>query len=47
MLLPLHHWLEEKVIHYLTSQRLLEVRGKHLVDKWFRRKKGPVVAENI
>lgn len=26
VLLPLHHYLEEKVIHYLTSHRLLETR---------------------
>ncbi len=47
MLLPLHHWLEEKVIHYLTSQKLLQVKGKNLLGKVFGRKKvvGPV--ENI
>lgn len=37
LLLPLHHWLEDKVIHYLTSQKLLEVKGKNLWDKWFRK----------
>ena len=47
MLLPLHHWLEEKVIHYLTSQKLIQVRGKHLVNKWFGREKPPVAVENI
>jgi tetratricopeptide (TPR) repeat protein len=47
MLLPLHHWLEDKVIHYLTSQNRLQTHGKHLVDKWLRRKKPPIVTENI
>lgn len=28
ILLPLHHYLEEKVIHYLTSRKLLEVKPK-------------------
>jgi tetratricopeptide (TPR) repeat protein len=28
VLLPLHHYLEEKVIHYLTSRKLLEVKPK-------------------
>ena len=23
MLLPLHHWVEHKVVHYLTSRRLI------------------------
>jgi tetratricopeptide (TPR) repeat protein len=46
MLLPLHHWLEEKVIHYLTSQQLLQVHGKHLFNR-LKRKKGAPAAENI
>ncbi|MBO9563386.1 MAG: tetratricopeptide repeat protein [Niastella sp.] len=47
MLLPLHHWLEEKVIHYLTSQHLLLVKGRNLYDKVFRRKKGHGSLENV
>jgi tetratricopeptide (TPR) repeat protein len=32
VLLPLHHFLEEKVIHYLTSRKLLEVKP-HLFSR--------------
>lgn len=39
VLLPLHHWLEHKVIHYLTSHNRLTASGKGLVDKVLRRKK--------
>jgi tetratricopeptide (TPR) repeat protein len=39
VLLPLHHWLEHKVIHYLTSHNRLTSSGKGLVDKMLRRKK--------
>lgn len=45
MLLPLHHWLEEKVIHYLTSQHLLLTKGRNLYDKWFRKKKTQAVLD--
>ncbi len=38
MLLPLHHWLEEKVIHYLTTKDLL--KNKKL--KFFKRKRNDV-----
>jgi hypothetical protein len=41
ILLPLHHWLEHKVIHYLTSHNRLTASGKGLVDKVFRRKRTP------
>lgn len=47
MLLPLHHWLEEKVIHYLTSQKLLQVKGKNLFGRLLRRKKEQATLENI
>jgi hypothetical protein len=33
ILLPLHHFLEEKVIHYLTSRKLMELKGKGLFQK--------------
>lgn len=39
LLLPLHHWLEEKVIHYLTSHNRLTAAGHHLRTKFFRRTK--------
>jgi hypothetical protein len=31
MLLPLHHWLEKTVVHYLVSKRLILPSGK---DFW-------------
>lgn len=39
LLLPLHHWLEEKAIHYLTSHNRLTAAGTHLKTRLFRRKK--------
>jgi len=39
ILLPLHHWLEHKVIHYLTSHNRLTASGKGILDRMFRRKK--------
>jgi hypothetical protein len=27
ILVPLHHWLEHKVIHFLTSHHMLKLRG--------------------
>jgi tetratricopeptide (TPR) repeat protein len=39
LLLPLHHWLEEKAIHYLTSHNRLTAAGMHLRTKLFRRKR--------
>ena len=38
-LVPLHHWLEEKVIHYLTSHNRLTAAGHHIRNKLFRRPK--------
>jgi hypothetical protein len=38
-LVPLHHWLEEKVIHYLTSHNRLTAAGHHIRNKLFRRGK--------
>jgi tetratricopeptide (TPR) repeat protein len=40
LLLPLHHYLEEKAIHYLTSHNRLTAAGKHIKMKLFRRKAG-------
>lgn len=38
ILLPLHHWLEHKVIHYLTSHNRLTSSGKGLIDRILKRK---------
>lgn len=40
LLLPLHHWLEEKVIHYLTTKKLLNINKDTLFSKF-------LVAERI
>jgi tetratricopeptide (TPR) repeat protein len=37
ILLPLHHFLEERVIHYLTSRKLLAVNAKGLLQKFTRK----------
>ena len=37
MLLPLHHWLEKKVIKYLTSHNRLTAAGHHLRKVFSRR----------
>lgn len=34
ILLPLHHYTEERVIHYLTSRKLLTMNAKGLLQKW-------------
>jgi tetratricopeptide (TPR) repeat protein len=39
ILLPLHHWLEHKVIHHLTSHNRLTAAGKELKTRLFHRKK--------
>jgi len=44
ILLPLHHWLEHRVIKYLTSHNRLTSSGKGLVEK-FKRNKPAVPAE--
>lgn len=33
ILLPFHHFLEEKVIHYLTSRKMIEVHPKSIFSK--------------
>ena len=35
ILVPLHHWLEHKVLHYLTSHNRLTAAGHHLRKKIF------------
>lgn len=46
MLLPLHHWLEKKVIKYLTSQQLLKEKGRRFVRKWFKKKDADLPLSN-
>ncbi len=38
ILLPLHHWLEHKVIHYLTTHNRLTASGKGLRDRFFKKR---------
>ncbi|HEX8316548.1 MAG TPA: hypothetical protein VF609_16215, partial [Flavisolibacter sp.] len=40
-LLPLHHWLEHKVVHYLTSRRLIIPERKSIWHALTLRKKAP------
>lgn len=44
ILLPLHHWLEHKVIHYLTTHNRLTASGKGLKERLFKRK---VMTDNL
>ncbi len=37
ILVPLHHWLEHKVLHYLTSHNRLTAAGHHIRNKFFKR----------
>lgn len=37
LLVPLHHWMEHKVLHYLTSHNRLTAAGQHIKTKIFRR----------
>lgn len=39
ILLPLHHWVEHKVIHYLTSHNRLTDSGRGLKERFFKKKK--------
>jgi tetratricopeptide (TPR) repeat protein len=39
LLIPLHHWLEHRVIKYLTSHNRLTASGKTLLSRLFVRKK--------
>jgi hypothetical protein len=39
ILLPLHHWLEHKVLHYLTSTNKLTTAGSALRSKFTRKTK--------
>jgi hypothetical protein len=37
ILLPFHHFLEERVIHYLTTRKMIEVNRKSLLSKLSRK----------
>lgn len=39
LLVPLHHWIEHKVLHYLTSHNRLTSAGHHIKTKFFNRTK--------
>jgi tetratricopeptide (TPR) repeat protein len=39
LLVPLHHWVEHRVLHYLTSHNRLTQAGHHIKNKLFRRNK--------
>jgi len=39
LLVPLHHWLEHRVLQYLTSHNRLTAAGHHIKNKLFRRTK--------
>ncbi len=39
LLVPLHHWLEHRVLKYLTSHNRLTAAGHHIKKKLFRRTK--------
>jgi len=47
MLLPLHHWLEHKVVHYLTSRRLIIPERKSIWHTLTLRKKPKDPAHTI
>jgi len=37
ILLPLHHFLEEKVIHYLTSRKMLELNRRTILSRFSKK----------
>jgi tetratricopeptide (TPR) repeat protein len=47
ILLPLHHKLEERVIHYLTTQELLHLKGKRILGKWRKKKDADLPMGNL
>ncbi len=42
ILLPVHHFLEHKLIHYLLSRHLIKIRGRFSPARLFGRKKSPL-----
>ena len=47
ILLPLHHKLEHRVIHYLTTQELLHLKGKGILGKWRKKKDADLPMGNL
>jgi tetratricopeptide (TPR) repeat protein len=47
ILLPLHHKLEHRVIHYLTTQELLHLKGKGILHKWRKKKDADLPMGNL
>lgn len=47
ILSPLHHKLEEKVIHYLTTKELVRIKGRRLLGRWFKKKDVDVPMGNL
>ena len=47
ILLPLHHKLEHRVIHYLTTQELLHLKGKGILSKWRKKKDADLPMGNL
>ena len=48
LLLPLHHWIEHKVIHYLTSNDKLKLdTSRYSVTRIFRKKKPGELHQNL
>ncbi len=43
LLLPLHHFLEQKLIHYLLSRHLISVRSRISLKRFFGKKKKPLL----
>jgi len=39
LLLPLHHYIEEEAIHYLTSKKILKMKERLSLKKLFRKKR--------
>lgn len=39
ILFPLHHYIEERLIHYLLSRKLINVRNRISLQKWLNKKK--------
>jgi hypothetical protein len=47
ILSPLHHKLEEKVIHYLTTRGLGRIKGRGYMGRWFKKKDVDVPMGNM
>lgn len=47
LLLPLHHWLEHRVIHYLTSHNRLTNTGRGIMQRFRKGKRDHGTQENV